>query len=38
MYQYKFKNLEQLKYEFEKYFCWYNNDRIYSSLAYLSPI
>ncbi|QQK09132.1 IS3 family transposase [Miniphocaeibacter halophilus] len=38
IYQHKFKNLEQLKYELEKYIYWYNNDRIHGSLGYLSPL
>lgn len=36
-YQRKFKNLEQIKKEFTSYIYFYNNERLHSSLGYVSP-
>lgn len=38
VYQRNFETLEQLKLELAEYVYWYNNNRIHSSLGYLSPI
>jgi len=36
-YQRKFENLQQIKKEFMSYIYFYNNERLHSSLDYVSP-
>ncbi len=38
IYQNNFENLEQLQDELQEYISWYNNERIHSSIGYISPI
>ncbi len=38
VYQNKFDTLEQLNKEFGAYVWWYNNERLHSSLDYMSPV
>jgi transposase InsO family protein len=36
--QYSFDNLDELNYELSDYVYWFNNQRIHSSLDYLTPV